>query len=83
MKERKRSKILGLMLAFCMVLTMTIFGLGALPISAAEGDDTVSFYIGGVQLASYNTPVSEGVVAYYQNDGTVSTTEPTSWNAKL
>ena len=83
MKERKQSKILGLMLAFCMVLTMTISGLGALPISAAEGDDTVSFYIGGVQLASYNTPVSEGVVAYYQNDGTVSTTEPTSWNAKL
>lgn len=83
MKERKQSKILGLMLAFCMVLTMTISGLGALPISAAEGDDTVSFYIGGVQLASYNTPVSEGVVAYYQNGGTVTTAEPDSWNAKL
>ena len=54
MKERKQSKILAFMLVFCMVLTMTISGLGALQVSAAEGDDTVSFYIGGVQLASYN-----------------------------
>ena len=43
----------------------------------------VDFYIGGVELLSEDTAVSEGVLAYYQNNGTVTTTEPTSWNAKL
>ena len=43
----------------------------------------VDFYIGGVELLSEDTAVSEGVLAYYQNGGTVKTTEPTNWNAKL
>ena len=43
----------------------------------------VDFWIGGVELLSEDKAVSEGVLAYYQNDGTVTTTEPTSWNAKL
>ncbi len=79
MKERKRSKILGLMLAVCMVLTMTISGLGALQVLAVEGDTSplTKVIVGGVEMYS-----ASGATYYVNGATTAVTTEPNNWNAK-
>ena len=79
MKERKQSKILGLMLAFCMVLTMTISGLGALQVLAVEGDTSplTKVIVGGVEMYSADD------ATYYVNGATEAVAEePANWNAK-